>query len=120
MNSCSTMVDLMGAPLRQQHMEPMSTSQAALIADMFRMIGDPTRTRILYLLLDEGEQYVSHIADALELSETTVSHALRLLRTSHFVESRRDGRHISYHLADHHVRQLLIMTREHLDHQEHS
>ncbi len=86
---------------------------------MFRMIGDPTRTRILYLLLDGGEQYVSQIATGVEASETSVSHALRLLRTSHMVSSRRDGRHVAYSLADHHVRELLSMTRDHLDHLEH-
>lgn len=102
------------------HPEPLSSSDAIRIAEMFRMIGDPTRTRILYLLLDRGEQYVSQIAAGVEASETSVSHALRLLRTAHMVSSRREGRHIAYALADHHVRELLSMTRDHLDHLEHS
>lgn len=98
--------------------EPVSRAQAERIAEMFRLIGDATRTRILYLLLDTGEQYVCDIAAAVQASETAVSHALRLLRTAHVVSSRRDGRHIAYSLADHHVRDMLAMTREHLDHQE--
>lgn len=97
--------------------ETVSPTQAVQIAEMFRLIGDPTRTRILYLLLDFGERYVADIAAAVQASETTVSHALRLLRTAHVVTSRREGRHIAYSLADHHVRELLAMTREHLDHQ---
>ena len=97
--------------------EPVTPAQAVQIAEMFRLIGDPTRTRILYLLLDRGEQYVADIAAGVHSSETTVSHALRLLRTAHVVSSRREGRHIAYSLADHHVRELLAMTREHLDHQ---
>ncbi len=98
--------------------QALSLAHATRIAEMFRMIGDPTRTRILYVLLDQGEQYVAQIAAAVEASETSVSHALRLLRTAHMVTSRRDGRHIGYSLADHHVRELLVMTRDHLEHQE--
>jgi ArsR family transcriptional regulator, lead/cadmium/zinc/bismuth-responsive transcriptional repressor len=98
----------------------VSPEQASRIAEMFRLIGDPTRTRILYLLLDRGEQYVASIAATVQASETTVSHALRLLRTAHVVTSRREGRHIAYSLADDHVRELLTMTRDHIDHQEHS
>lgn len=96
----------------------VTLAQATRIAEMFRMIGDATRTRILYLLLDRGEQYVAQIAAAVDASETSVSHALRLLRTAHMVSSRREGRHIGYSLADHHVRELLEMTREHLEHQD--
>ena len=98
--------------------ETITQEQSVQIAEMFRLIGDPTRTRILYLLLDHGEQYVADIAAGVGASETTISHALRLLRTAHVVSSRREGRHIAYALADHHVRELLAMTREHLDHQE--
>lgn len=94
----------------------MALDVATQIAESFRLMGDPTRTRILYLLLDHDELFVSQIADDIGASETTVSHALRLLRTAHMVASRRDGRHVAYSLADDHVRAVLSLTREHLEH----
>ena len=96
----------------------ISAAEAAKIAELFRLMGDTTRTRILFTLLDCGELYVSRIAELVEASETTVSHALRLLRAGHVVSSRREGRHIAYSLADDHVRYVLSMTRDHLDHQD--
>ena len=105
-------------PAHAQHSvpAPITVDEAINIADIFRLMGDPTRTRLLYTLLDRGEVYVSDLAAAIDASETTVSHALRLLRASHIVTARREGRRIAYALADHHVRQVLMMTRDHLDH----
>ena len=56
------------------------------------------------------------IADAVGASETKVSQALRLLRTAGVVRARRDGRHVHYRLDDDHVRTLLAVTRDHIDH----
>lgn len=84
------------------------------IADLFALLGDPTRVRLLYALLDRGEQRVGVLADGIGVSESAVSHALRLLRTSKVVATRRDGRTILYRLDDPHVQQLLRVTREHL------
>ncbi len=83
-------------------------------AEMFAILGDPTRVRLLYTLLDDGEQRVGSLAAGIGVSESAVSHALRLLRTSKVVAARREGRAILYHLDDPHVRQLLEVTREHL------
>lgn len=80
---------------------------------LFRLLGDPTRARILYAVLEAGELCVCDIAAATGTAETTASHALRLLRTAGVVVARRSGRMIFYRLADSHVRMLLDLTREH-------
>lgn len=92
----------------------LSTDEAVALADQFRLLGDPTRTRILYALLEAGELCVCDLAATVEVAETSVSHALRLLRTAGIVRNRRDGRMIYYSLADGHVRMLLDLSRQHL------
>jgi DNA-binding transcriptional ArsR family regulator len=86
------------------------------LADWFRVLGDPTRTRLLYALLEGGELCVSDLAHTVGSAETTVSHALRWLRQSGIVRSRRAGRLMYYALDDAHVRMLLDLGREHLRH----
>ncbi len=89
---------------------------AGRLADMFRLLGDPTRTRILYALLEAGELCVCDLAETVDIPESRLSHALRLLRTSGVVRNRRDGRMIYYSLDDSHVRLLLDLSLEHLRH----
>ncbi|MBW2286954.1 MAG: helix-turn-helix transcriptional regulator [Deltaproteobacteria bacterium] len=86
------------------------------LAQLFRLLGDPTRTRLLYALLEAGELCVCDLAAASETPETNVSHALRLLRTAGIVKARRDGRMMHYSLDDAHVRMLLDLSRDHLRH----
>ncbi len=90
--------------------------EADELADSFKLLGDPTRVRILYALLEAGEMNVGDIAVAAGTTETTVSHAMRLLRSAGIVRNRRDGRSIYYRLDDDHVRQLLDLSRQHLAH----
>lgn len=85
-------------------------------AALFRLLGDPTRLRMLSALTVADELCVHEIADQIGASETKVSQALRLLRTAGVVRNRRDGRHIHYRLDDDHVRDLLRITSEHLAH----
>jgi DNA-binding transcriptional ArsR family regulator len=85
-------------------------------ADLFRLLGDPTRIRILDTLTEVDELCVHEIAAAVDAGETKVSQALRLLRTAGVVRNRREGRHMHYRLDDDHVRTLLRVTREHLSH----
>src|SRR5690606_35502556 len=89
-------------------------------AEMFRLLGDANRTRMLCALLEAGELCVCDLANAVEVSETATSHALRLLRTAGIVANRRVGRKVYYPLADAHVRLLLDVSREHLRHEESS
>lgn len=95
-----------------------TVEETTQVAELFRMLGDPTRTRMLYALLEAGELCVCDLADAVEVSETATSHALRLLRTAGIVANRRVGRKVYYRLADAHVRLLLDVSREHLRHEE--
>jgi DNA-binding transcriptional ArsR family regulator len=95
----------------------VTAEEATRLADLFRLLGDPTRAQLLYALLEAGELCVCDLTETVEVSDTAVSHALRLLRTAGIVASRRAGRMIYYRLADAHVRMLLDLSREHLRHE---
>lgn len=100
------------------HRHSTDTTRAehlTLMADLFGMLSDPTRLKILTYLQDHDEVCVSDLADWTEISESAVSHALRLLRAHGIVETRREGRWIFYTLVDEHVRVLLQATVEHLE-----
>jgi DNA-binding transcriptional ArsR family regulator len=86
------------------------------LTQLFRLLGDVTRARLLYALLEAGELCVCDLSAATDTPETNVSHALRLLRTAGIVKARRDGRMMFYSLDDAHVRMLLDLSREHLRH----
>ena len=94
----------------------INRDEAGELAQLFRLLGDPGRARILYALLEAGELCVCDLAATVEMAETSVSHALRLLRTAQVVHARRAGRMIYYRLHDEHVRLLLDLSREHLRH----
>lgn len=83
------------------------------LAELFKIFGDPTRIRILYAMLDT-ERCVNDIAGLLEMSQSSVSHQLRILKTSKLVKSRREGKSIFYSLDDEHVRSILSMGMEHI------
>jgi ArsR family transcriptional regulator len=76
------------------------------LADIFRALGDPTRVRILDVL-SHGELCVCDLAAVLSLSQSAVSHQLRLLRGLRIVRARREGRMVFYALDDRHVTDLL-------------
>ncbi len=96
--------------------ELVGVDEAAGLAEMFRLLGDPTRVRILYALLEAGELCVCDIAAVVETSESKVSQGMRLLRAAGVVRNRRAGRNIYYRLDDAHVRLLLDISREHVAH----
>ena len=87
-------------------------------AELFRLLGDPTRLAILHALLEGGELCVCDLARVAGVAENVVSQAMRLLRASDVVRTRRDGRRIHYRLADAHVRLLLDVSADHVRHQE--
>jgi DNA-binding transcriptional ArsR family regulator len=88
------------------------------LTGLFRLLGDANRVRLLYALLEAGELCVCDLAAAIDASETSVSHSLRLLRASGVVRARRAGRQMHYRLDDSHVRMLLDLSREHLRHSD--
>jgi DNA-binding transcriptional ArsR family regulator len=94
----------------------IDAAEAARLADLFKLLGDPTRARILYALLEAGELCVCDLSATVDLPESTASHALRLLRTAGIVRNRRDGRMVHYSLDDAHVRTLLDLSLQHLRH----
>ena len=87
------------------------------VAAVFKLLGDPTRARLLYALLETGELCVCDLAAATAIQEATASQSLRMLRACGVVTARRDGRLMYYRLADDHVRMLLDLTREHVNHE---
>lgn len=87
------------------------------LADTFKVLGDATRVRMLDVL-SRGELCVGDIAEVLGLSESAVSHQLRLLRNARLVRQRRDGQMMIYALDDHHVIKLFAQAHEHVRERE--
>lgn len=87
------------------------------LAVVFGLLSDPSRVRLLSVLLEAGELCVCDLAAACGSSESAVSHALRLLRANRVVRVRRSGRRAYYSLADSHVRLLLDVAIEHIAHE---
>ncbi len=83
------------------------------IADLFKGFADLTRVHILSLLAIE-ELCVSDIAERVELSQSAISHQLRILKQMHLIKFRREGKNILYSLADDHVKTILQMGLEHV------
>ena len=83
------------------------------LADTFRVLGDPTRVRIVDAL-SGGELCVCDIATLVRMSESAVSHQLRLLRGMRLVRARRAGRLMYYRLDDHHIVELLKLALTHV------
>jgi DNA-binding transcriptional ArsR family regulator len=84
------------------------------LADLFRVFGDSTRIKILYALHD-NELCVQDIANAVQLSQSAVSHQLRVLKDTKLVRFRRDGKTVYYALDDDHVRSILSLGMEHIE-----
>lgn len=93
--------------------ETLSDEVMAAMADSFKALGDPTRLRIMALLFN-GERTVGDLADHLSVSQSAVSHQLRLLRNLDIVRHRKDGREVYYALADDHIRDIYTRTLEHI------
>ena len=83
------------------------------IAELFKAFADTTRVQILSNLV-ERELCVTDIAEAVELSQSAISHQLRFLKQMHLIKFRREGKNIVYSLADDHVRTILQMGLEHV------
>lgn len=83
------------------------------IAELFKVFGDTTRTRIL-AALSVSEMCVACISSTLDMSVSAVSHQLRILRQSKLVKTRRDGKEIYYALDDDHVGRIFSLALEHI------
>ena len=83
------------------------------LAEIFKVFGDSTRIKILYVLF-EAEMCVCDIAELLSMSQSAISHQLRVLKQSKLVKNRREGKTIFYSLADQHVRAIFNQGMEHI------
>ena len=83
------------------------------LTELFRIFGDSTRIRILYVLF-EAEMCVCDIAELLEMSQSAISHQLRVLKQARLVKYRREGKTVYYSVSDEHVAVILNMGIEHI------
>lgn len=84
------------------------------LAELFKVFGDSTRIKILYVLF-ESEMCVCDIAQLLGMTQSAVSHQLRILKNSKLVKFRREGKTVFYALDDEHVRSILSLGMEHVE-----
>ena len=84
------------------------------LAELFKVFGDSTRIRILYVLF-ESEMCVCDIAEVLNMTQSAISHQLRVLKQARLVRSRRSGKQIRYSLADDHVRTIIGQGMDHIN-----
>ena len=98
------------------HKHPLDDALTAQVAAIFKALADPTRVRILHAL-SHAELCVGDLAAVLEMTESAVSHQLRLLRGLRVVRGRREGKLIFYTLDDEHVTRLFQLSLEHLGHE---
>lgn len=83
------------------------------LAELFKVFGDSTRIRILFVLF-EAEVCVCDLAEALSMTQSAVSHQLKILKQNKLVRSRREGKSVFYSLADAHVRTIINQGLEHV------
>ena len=100
--------------MKKPHIDyPINDDTLYRLADLFKVFGDPTRIRILYALSVE-ELCVQDIADRLSMTQSAISHQLRVLKQMSLVKFRRDGKTIFYSLADRHVATIMNQGLEHV------
>ena len=84
------------------------------MAELFKVFGDSTRIRILFVLFG-SEVCVCDLAETLNMTQSAVSHQLKILKQAKLVSSRREGKSVFYSLADEHVRTIIDQGREHIE-----
>ncbi len=84
------------------------------LAELFKVFGDSTRIRILYVLF-EAEVCVCDLASALNMNQSAISHQLKILKQNKLVKARREGKSVFYSLADDHVRMIIAKGQEHIE-----
>ena len=84
------------------------------IAELFKVFGDSTRIRILFVLF-QSEMCVCDLAQSLNMNQSAISHQLKILKQAKLVTGRREGKSVIYSLADEHVRTIIDQGREHIE-----
>ncbi len=95
------------------HPIPLSQDEIMSLAETFRLLGDASRLKILLFCL-RGPSSVGEISDALDLSQSLVSHNLRLLRSARLVKGERQSKQVFYEIDDLHVSQVLLDMASHI------
>lgn len=93
--------------------EELKESDLYILTEFFKMLGNPTRIRILLLLMEQDAN-VSDLAEQLGMTQSAVSHQLNLLKSNKLVRRRRDGKMIFYALVDEHVQMIIEKGTEHI------
>ena len=93
----------------------IENDMANSVADIFKVFGDPTRIKILHLLIT-SELCVCDIAETLEMTQSAISHQLRVLKQAGLVKNRKDGKVVYYSLDDDHVLTILTQGIDHVVH----
>ena len=84
------------------------------LAELFKVFGDSTRIRILFALF-EADICVCDLAELLGMTQSAISHQLRILKNAKLVKNKRDGKQVIYFLADEHVRSIINQGLEHIE-----
>lgn len=99
--------------VRARLVEPAIAGQMAVV---FKVLADQSRCRLMAAIIEAGELCVCDLAATVDMSESNVSHHLRVLRANGLVRARRSGKMVFYSPDDAHIRLLLDITREHVEH----
>ena len=101
--------------VRQAEQVLLDGLAATHLADIFKALADPTRVRIISILL-HTDLCVCDLAATLGMTQSAISHQLSLMRSMRLVKSRKEGRMVYYTLDDEHIRDLFVRGREHIEH----
>jgi len=112
----AVVVDVERVRAVREHLVTAATAER--MAAVFKVLADPSRCRLVAALIEARELCVCDLAATVGMSESSVSHHLRVLRASGLARARRDGRMVFYSPDDAHIEQLLEITRDHVRHQE--
>ena len=102
-------------PKIDEPFESLPVATAEKMADTYKGLADPTRLRILFIIF-QGEICVNDLAEQVEMSQSAISHQLRILRDLGFVSTRREGQSIYYRVDDEHIGDLFHRTLDHTKH----
>lgn len=102
--------------VRAVRAKAMAAAEAEQVAAVFKILADPSRCRLVAAIIEGGELCVCDLAASVGMSDSNVSHHLRVLRAAGLVRARRAGKMVFYSPDDAHIRLLLDITREHVRH----
>ena len=111
---CCEEKEIHGDLLEKVNSEMPDENELYDLAELFKVFGDSTRIRILFVLF-EAEVCVCDLAEVLNMTQSAISHQLKILKQSKLVKSRREGKSIFYSLADDHVKTIIAQGMDHLN-----